>query len=375
MTHILLTGGGTAGHVTPNIALIESFRKLAWEVSYVGSVNGIEREMIGRIDVPYYAVSSGKLRRYFSLENLLDPFKILLGVLQSLILCLRLRPDAVFSKGGFVAVPLVFAAWLLRIPVVSHESDVTPGLANRLTYRFCRSICVTFEETRSYLPTAKVVVAGTPLRQALRHSDGDRGRQYLGLSVTKPVSAPLAKPFAKPLLLVFGGSLGAAVINQQVRAVLPQLLDRFDVVHVTGPGHLDPELEQKAGYMQKAFITDAFGDVLAAADLVVSRAGANSLYELFSLRKPHLLIPLSKAASRGDQLDNAALFESLGYSRVIKEEALSNECFLAVLIKLHDDASVIREKLAEFEIKDSISIIEHTIRQSIGLSRAPDERH
>jgi len=363
VTHILLTGGGTAGHVTPNIALIESFRKMAWKVSYAGSVNGIEREMIGRIDVPYYAVSSGKLRRYFSLENFLDPFKILLGVLQSLILCLRLRPDAVFSKGGFVAVPVVVAAWLLRIPVVSHESDVTPGLANRLTYRFCHSICVTFEETRKYLPAGKVVVAGTPLREALRHSDADRGREYLGLSVKQSIT--------KPLLLVFGGSLGAAVINKQVRAVLPQLLDRFDVVHVTGPDHLDPEFELKAGYVQKAFITDAFGDVLAAADLVVSRAGANSLFELFALRKPHLLIPLSKAASRGDQLDNAALFERLGYSRVIKEEALDNEAFLAALIKLHDEASVIGEKLAGFEIKDSISIIEQTIRQSIGLSPPP----
>ena len=146
MVHLLLTGGGTAGHVTPNIALIEAVRKMDWQVSYAGSAQGIEREMIGGVGVTFHPVSSGKLRRYFSWENFIDPFRILLGIFQSLILCLRLRPDVVFSKGGFVAVPVVVAAWLLRIPVICHESDVTPGLANRLTYRFCKAICITFDQ-------------------------------------------------------------------------------------------------------------------------------------------------------------------------------------------------------------------------------------
>ena len=352
MVHLLLTGGGTAGHVTPNIALIEAVRKIHWQVSYAGSAQGIEREMIGGVGVTFHPVSSGKLRRYFSWENFIDPFRILLGIFQSLILCLRLQPDVVFSKGGFVAVPVVVAAWLLRIPVICHESDVTPGLANRLTYRFCKAICITFDQTRQYLPGARVVETGTPMRQELTQGDATRGKQALGLSGSKPV------------LLVFGGSLGADRINQQVRAVLPTLLSQFEVVHVTGPGQVDETLEQP-GYIQKPFISQGFGDVLAVADIVVSRAGANSLYELFALRKPHLLVPLTRAVSRGDQLQNAELFEHLGFSRVIREHELSDERIVLDIRQLLEDAAMIRSRLEAFPVKDSVGLIISTIQRCL----------
>jgi len=352
MPKILFTGGGTAGHVTPNIALIEETRQRGWLCSYVGSPSGIEHEMITALDVTFHGIASGKLRRYFSWQNFVDPLFVIWGLLQSLVICLREKPDVVFSKGGFVSVPVVAAAWLLRIPVISHESDVSPGLANRLVYPFCRRICVTFEETRRYLPESKVFVAGTPVRASLLNGDATRGRAYLGFDG------------AKDILLVFGGSLGARVINEQVRAVLPALLEVFHIVHVTGAGNVDPALEQP-GYVQKEFIREEFGDVLAAASLVVSRAGANSLYELFVIRKPHLLIPLTLAASRGDQIDNAAIFAAKGFSRVIQEEALDDEAFTRTLLQLREDREEVARLLESFEVRDSVSLIMEQIQQQI----------
>jgi UDP-N-acetylglucosamine--N-acetylmuramyl-(pentapeptide) pyrophosphoryl-undecaprenol N-acetylglucosamine transferase len=357
MPRVLFTGGGTAGHVTPNIALLEAAKSKSWEVAYVGSAEGIEREMIGALGVAYYPVASGKLRRYFSWQNFIDPFFILWGILQSLVLCLRLSPDAVFSKGGFVSVPVVVAAWLLRVPVISHESDVTPGLANRLTYPFCRKICVTFEATVPYLPEGKVKVTGTPVRRSLVAGDAAAGLAFLGFSGEKPV------------LLIFGGSLGAAMINNQARRVLPALIQDFDVVHVVGKGNLEPSIEEP-GYLQKEFIGEQFGHVLAAAAVVVSRAGANSIYELLMTRKPHLLIPLGKAASRGDQLDNARVFAELGFSRVLYEEALTgDEKSDDVFVESIQDVLVHREEIAarleSFDIKDSVNLIIELIQETV----------
>ena len=359
MPRILFTGGGTAGHVTPNIALLEAATAKGWEVAYVGSAAGIEREMIGELGVPYYYVASGKFRRYFSYQNLIDPFFIIWGLGQSVALCVRLRPDAVFSKGGFVSVPLVIAAWLLRIPVISHESDVTPGLANRLTYPLCRKICVTFEATVRHLPKGKVHVTGAPVRRSLAAGDAAAGLEFLGFSGEKPV------------LLVFGGSLGAATINNQTRRVLPVLVQVFDVVHVAGNGNLDTAIEEPC-YVQKEFVGDQFGHVLAAATVVVSRAGANSVYELLMTRKPHLLIPLGKKSSRGDQLDNARVFADLGFSRVLYEEALtsdqkSDDVFVESVKAVLVDSEEITARLQAFEIKDSVNMIIELIQETISL--------
>lgn len=352
MPKILFTGGGTAGHVTPNIALIEETRKRGWLSTYVGSSKSIEHDMITPLDVRFHGIASGKLRRYFSWQNFVDPFFVLWGFLQSLFICISEKPDLVFSKGGFVSVPVVAAAWLLGIPVISHESDVSPGLANRLAYPFCRKICVTFEETAGYLPEAKVFVAGTPVRSSLLEADAERGRRYLGFDGQKDI------------LLVFGGSLGASVINQQIRSVLTELLRSFDVVHVTGSGDVRDDLAQP-GYVQKGFIGEEFGDVLAASSFAVSRAGANSLYELFVARKPHLLVPLTLAASRGDQIDNASTFAARGFSHVIREESLNDQAFLDALHALQADRDGVVERLQTFEVRDSVTLIMDQIQQHL----------
>lgn len=342
MPHLLFTGGGTAGHVTPNVALIEAAQAKGWSVGYVGSRDSIEEEIIGRMDIPFHAVSSGKLRRYFSWENFIDPFRIMWGLVQAIGICRVEKPDVVFSKGGFVSVPVVVAAWCCRIPVIIHESDVTPGLANRIAYPFCRKICVTFDETAKRLPRHKVLVSGTPVRNTLREGLPERGLAALGFSGDKPV------------LLAFGGSLGAKVINDQLSTAAGELAHFFDIVHIVGEGNLTGDRD---GYVQREYLHEEFGDVLAASSVVVSRAGANSIYELLISRKPHLLIPLSRAASRGDQLVNAETFERLGYSKVLYEEELGNERFVRAVKELYEHKDAMVHKLEGFEVRDSLAII------------------
>lgn len=349
MKRVLFTGGGTAGHVTPNVALIERLRAEGWEAAYVGSSEGIEREIVGRLDITFHGIQTGKLRRYFDWQNFIDPFRIFWGFLQSLLICLRFRPNVVFSKGGFVAVPVVAAAWCCRVPVIAHESDMTPGLANKLCFPFSRRICVNFQETEAYLPAGKVVVSGSPVRRAIREGDAQAGRQALGLG-------------DKPVLLVFGGSLGAATINRVLREIVPSLCETFTVVHAAGPGNLDSSLESLPGYVQREYIGDEFGDVLAAADIVVSRAGANSVYELLATRTPHILVPLPLSASRGDQIENARVFEGLGMSHVIAQEDLTGESLQAEIERVWADREAIAKRIQAFEIKDSVEIITDLIK-------------
>lgn len=357
MTRILFTGGGTAGHVTPNIALIEALSQKGWECHYVGSRHGIERELVAPLGIPYSPIHSGKLRRYFSWQNFIDPLFILLGFLQSVWLCLSLRPDIVFSKGGFVAVPVVFAAWLCRIPVISHESDITPGLANKLCLPFSRLLCVNFKETERYLPKSvaknQVRVTGSPLRAGLRHTDGQRGRDFLGFNESHPI------------LLVVGGSLGARVLNEAIWQNLTSLTDRYQVVHMVGAGNRQPDLDS-GRYRQFEYLGAEYGDVLAAADLVISRAGANSLFELLTFRKPHLLVPLSAAASRGDQLVNARIMAEAGMSLVIQESALTPEALLEGLESLEsiEENALWLSAIADFPDSDAVSLIVELIEQT-----------
>lgn len=356
MKVILFTGGGTAGHVTPNIALMERFREHNWKIHYVGSKTGIEHDLIANLDVPFHAIATGKLRRYFSWQNFIDPLFILLGFFQSLLICWRVKPDVVFSKGGFVTVPLVIAAWTCRIPVVCHESDTTPGLANRLSTPFCRFVCVTFPQTAKYLPAGKVAITGSPVRAALTEGDADRGQSYYPLDSEKLN------------LLVFGGSLGAETINSQVESAAYELVGRFNTLHVVGAGNLNADFEGVEGFQQVEFIQEGFGDVLAAADVVVSRAGANSIYELILLQKPHILVPLSAAVSRGDQIENAKIFSAEGYSEVIWESDLSPESLLRELDSLVLRLPAVREKLAEFERLDSVEVIAELLEGQVSSS-------
>ena len=322
MKRIVLTGGGTAGHVTPNIALLPRLKELGYDVHYIGSYNGIEKTLMEGCQIPYYGISSGKLRRYFDLKNFSDPFKVLKGFSEASKLLKKLKPDVVFSKGGFVSVPVVIAAKQLRIPVIIHESDMTPGLANKLSIPAASKVCCNFPETISHLPKGKAVLSGSPIRQELLTGDRTKALQFTGLSGTKPV------------LLIIGGSLGSVVVNEAVRSILPKLLKKFEIIHLCGKGKLDQTLTALNGYVQYEYISDELKDLFALSDIVISRAGANSICEFLALRKPALLIPLSAAASRGDQILNAHSFEKQGYASVLEEEQLSGDSLYEALISL-----------------------------------------
>lgn len=348
---VVLTGGGSAGHVTPNIAIAEQLRDRGDVVSYIGSHHEMDATLVRDAGLPLTQIASGKLRRYFDWQNFIDPFRILLGILQALAALRRLRPEVIFSKGGFVAVPVVVAAWILRIPVIVHESDVTPGLANRLCFPLAARICINFEATRGMIPqrflrAGRVSHTGTPLRKALRDASGDRGRRFLNLN-DDPV---------KPLLLIFGGSLGAERINALVFEVIDQLLEGWTVVHVVGKKDF-PRAPKAENYFVYDYVGDAFGDLLAAADVVVSRAGANALYELLAFKKPHLLIPLGAKASRGDQIENANLFRDQGWSDVLFEQDASPSALIQAINELWAMRAQRIQNLARVEIGDGTGAV------------------
>ncbi|HEX2947202.1 MAG TPA: undecaprenyldiphospho-muramoylpentapeptide beta-N-acetylglucosaminyltransferase [Clostridia bacterium] len=309
---IVLTGGGSSGHVTPNIALLPALKRAGYFINYIGSQNGIEKQLIEREGVPYYSISTGKLRRYFDLKNFSDAFRVVGGLGQAYALLGRLKPDVVFSKGGFVSCPVVWAAWLRRIPVVIHESDMTPGLTNKLSIPFAKNVCYTFPESEAHISSKKGVRTGMPIREGLLAGDRVQGAKMCGFRIDKPV------------IMVIGGSLGSEKINNAVRGILDTLLKNYNVCHICGKGNLDPLLEGKPGYRQFEYINEEQPHIYALADMVVSRAGATVLFELLALKKPNLLIPLSRAASRGDQILNAASFEKQGFSMVLQEDKLDS---------------------------------------------------
>lgn len=313
MKKIVLTGGGTAGHVTPNIALLPGLLQKSFDISYIGSYKGIEKELIEAEHIPFYGISSGKLRRYLDLKNLSDPFKVIKGLGQSVRILRRIKPDIVFSKGGFVSVPVVLAAKFCRIPVIIHESDLTPGLANKIAIPSARKVCCNFPETLKYLPKEKAVLTGSPIRRELLSGNPNDARSYCRFDSEKPV------------LLIIGGSSGSKAINDAIRSQLSALLKSFQIIHLCGKGNLDNSLNHVKGYVQFEYVSQQLKDMFALADVVISRAGANAICELLALHKPNILIPLSAAASRGDQILNARSFEKQGFSYVIEEENLTAE--------------------------------------------------
>lgn len=334
MGKLVFTGGGTAGHVTPNLALLPPLREMGTGLLYIGSKNGMEKALAEGAGIPYEGISTGKLRRYLSLENLKDPFRTLKGIGEARRILKRFRPDVVFSKGGFVSVPVVLAAWTLKIPVILHESDLTPGLANKISLPFAKKILVNFEEALRHLPK-KAYVTGTPIREELFQGDAEKGRSFLSL-----------KADDRKLLLIMGGSSGSEVLNGLIRKALPSLLPSYQIVHLTGKGRRSEEAAaefEDRGYRQVEYLHGELKDVLKAADAVISRSGANAIMELLSLHKPMLLIPLSKKASRGDQILNARAFEKKGFALVREEEELSEEAFLSAVSELDEK----RESLTE----------------------------
>ncbi|MEO3944033.1 undecaprenyldiphospho-muramoylpentapeptide beta-N-acetylglucosaminyltransferase [Gorillibacterium sp. CAU 1737] len=349
---IVFTGGGSAGHVSVNLALIPCFLREGWDVHYIGSASGIERELIARLpEVSYNPISTGKLRRYRSWENLKDPFRTLKGIGQAFSLLRKLKPKVIFSKGGFVSVPVVLAARLCGIPVIIHESDLTPGLANRISIPFAAKVCTTFPETLRHLPENKSLCVGAIVRPELFQGKAERGFALSGLAPQLPV------------MLVMGGSLGSKAINQAVRDALPDLLERFQVIHLTGKGQVDPSLHQQ-GYVQFEFINEELPDVLAMADLIVSRSGSNSIFEFLALRKPMLLIPLPKGASRGDQLLNAESFRTAGYAAVLPEDELSRETLMGELEALWSSRGVYRDRMEAYNAVSALETVENLLKQA-----------
>lgn len=353
MKHIVLTGGGTAGHVTPNIAMIPRLKELGYKISYIGSYEGIEKKLIEELGIPYYGISSGKLRRYFDVKNFTDPFRVLKGFMEAKKLMKELKPDVVFSKGGFVTVPVVIAASRRKIPTFIHESDITPGLANKICIPFATKVCCNFPETISNLPKDKAVLTGTPIRQELLTGSKEKGLSFTGLSPDKPV------------ILIIGGSLGATAVNEAVRSILPQLLEEFQVVHLCGKGKLDENLKNTKGYVQYEYIKKELADLFALADIVISRAGANAICELSALNKPNLLIPLSARASRGDQILNARSFEHLGYSKVLEEEEITKDSLLDAVHDLYENRESYITAMSSSKQKDSIELIVQLFEKSV----------
>ena len=345
MKKIVLTGGGTAGHVTPNIALIPELQKQGYEVHYIGSYDGIEKKLIEKLNIPYYGISSGKLRRYIDLKNLSDPFKVIKGLAQARRLLGKIKPDVVFSKGGFVSVPVVLAAKSRKIPCIIHESDMTPGLANKICIPCAQRVCTNFPETLKHLPAEKAVLTGSPIRAELFNGNKEKGLKFCGFDDSKPV------------ILIIGGSLGAVAVNNAVRAILPQLLEKFQIIHLCGKGKLDESLKDVKGYVQFEYIHDELSDLMAASDIFISRAGANAICEILALRKPNILIPLSAQASRGDQILNAASFEKQGYSIVIQEEDITNEKLLTAVNDAYTNKDKYISAMKRSQLNNSIEKI------------------
>lgn len=352
MKKIILTGGGTAGHVIPNLALLPSLKAAGFEVFYIGSHAGIEKALVEAEKIPYYGIASGKLRRYVDLKNVTDMFRIAKGFGDAVRIMRKIKPDIVFSKGGFVTVPVIAAARLFKVKSILHESDMTPGLANRLSLPFATKICCSFPETLKHISGGRGILTGSPIRDSLKSGDRARGLRLSGFSGA-----------AKPVLLVTGGSQGAAAINACLREALPRLTEKFHVIHLCGKGNLSGI--NHPDYAEFEYLNDTMPDVLAAADIVISRAGANTLFELLALKKPHLLIPLSKGASRGDQILNAESMAKQGFSKVLPEAEMTAESLLKEIELLYNSRAQFIDAMAARKEADGVAEVMKVIISTV----------
>ena len=342
MKKIILTGGGTAGHVTPNIALLSILKEHDYEVEYIGSYQGMEKGLIEAQGIPYHGISSGKLRRYIDPKNLSDPFRVIKGFGQAFRLLGKLKPNVIFSKGGFVTVPVVLAARMRRIPVVIHESDMTPGLANKIAIPSSTRVCCNFPETVKYLPEGKAVLTGCPIRAELYLGDASTARELCGFQTGKPV------------LMIIGGSSGSQHINEMIRKALPRLLQNYQVLHLCGKGNLDEDLEHTEGYKQIEYADKSLKDLFALADLVISRAGANAICELLALKKPNILIPLPLSASRGDQILNARSFADQGYSFLLEEENMTPDSLISAVDSVYKNMASYQDAMEKSPLSNAV---------------------
>jgi len=348
---LVFTGGGTAGHVTPNLALIQEL-STEYDIHYLGSPSGVERKLVEAKGIAYHAVQSGKLRRHFSLKTLMTPFKVLAGIVQSYRCIRKLKPKLVFSKGGFVALPVVIGAWLNRIPVIAHESDLSPGLANKLSFPFVKIICVTFDAGKKYFKNlSKVRVTGTPIRPELLQGSRDVGLKQCNFKQNKPC------------VLIIGGSQGAQVLNTCIRDILDDVCTRFNVIHLCGAGKLDKRFMENPSYFQLEYAHQELPDLFAASDIILSRSGANAVYEILALSKPHVFVPLSRRYSRGDQIDNARYFEEKGVSVVLDEENMTSSDVRDALDDVYMRRDLITSDIKALRIQSATTILVDLIRK------------
>ena len=352
MKKIVLTGGGTAGHVTPNIALIPSLQEAGYEIVYVGSYDGIEKKLIADFNIPYIGIATGKFRRYLDVKNFTDPFRVIKGYSEAKKFLKEYSPDVVFSKGGFVSVPVVRAAAALKIPCIIHESDMTPGLANKLCIPVAKKVCCNFPETLKYLPEEKGVITGSPIRAELSQGNKLDGLNLCGFTASKPV------------IMVIGGSLGAANVNKAVRDALPKLLKDYQVVHLCGKDKMDNLLLNTPGYKQFEYVKTELKDLFAMADLVISRAGANAICEILALKKPNILIPLPAEVSRGDQILNAKSFEDQGFSIVLQEADITDDLLVEKVNELYSHKDHYCAAMCESSQLNPIDTIMNLIKEA-----------
>lgn len=356
MKRIVLTGGGTAGHVTPNMALIPTLKEKGYDIHYIGSYDGIEKKLMEDMDIPYHGIATGKLRRYLSLKNLTDPFRVIKGLGEAKKLIKELKPDVVFSKGGFVAVPVVLAAHSNKVPAIIHESDMTPGLANKICIPKATKVCCNFPETIDKLPEGKAVVTGTPIRKELFEGNADRAMEFCGFKEKKPT------------LLIIGGSTGSVRVNEAIWSCLDDITKTYNVIHLCGKDKTNPELKNSETYVQYEYIKKELSDLLALSDVVVSRAGANAICELLALRKPSVLIPLSLEASRGDQILNAQSFDKSGYAKLLLEENVNNQSLLDAINEVYNNRETYINTMNSANATDAITKIVELIEEATANS-------
>ena len=349
MKRIVLTGGGTAGHVTPNMAIIPSLREKGYDIHYIGSYDGIEKKLIEEMGIPYHGIATGKLRRYFDLKNFSDPFRVIKGFSQAKSLMKELKPDVVFSKGEFVSVPVVLAASSKKIPCIIHESDMTPGLANKIAIPKADKVCCNFPETVEKLPEGKAVVTGTPIRKDLFDGNSANAMSFCGFKEVRPT------------LLIIGGSSGSVRVNEAIWSCLDEILKTYNVIHLCGKGNLNNSLNGKKNYVQFEYIKQELANLLALADVVVSRAGANAICELLALKKPSVLIPLSLEASRGDQILNARSFDNSGYAKLLMEEDVNDTSLLEAINYVYNNRDTYIRAMECSAKHDSVTMIVNMI--------------
>jgi len=358
--NMVFTGGGTGGHVFPGIAIAEKLltEKEKYKIVWIGSNSGMEKEIVERYNIPFYSIPAGKLRRYFSIYNFIDLFKISAGIIYSLILLKKLKTNLIFSKGGFVTVPPVFAAKILGIEVISHESDLDPGLATKINSRFSKKMLFAYKETKENwnktIPRQELIVSGNPVRKDIFEGSIDRGRALYNI------------PESKKIILILGGSQGARQINTLIEDILDELTKTYFVIHQMGK--LDYKESRRENYITASLFNKDFPHILAASNLVISRAGAGTLWESGVLGKPSILIPLGSGTSRGDQVRNAGFFENHGAAIVLKGRNLNSNEVLDKINELFSEKKVINELEKNVKLlcnTDSAEIITNIIKQDI----------